>query len=109
MEVGAEVVSPVELPPAGRLLNLEQNVPNPLNPETRIAFNLPRSGFVSLEIVDLRGRVVRTLLAETRSVGRHEVIWDGRDGLGSLSASGVYFYRLRTGDGVISRKLTLVK
>ena len=48
------------------VITLEQNVPNPLNPETTIAFNLPRAEYVTLQIIDLRGRVVRTLVAETR-------------------------------------------
>jgi len=107
--VGSEVVSSVGPVPATRRMHLEQNVPNPLNPETLIAFSLPRPGFFSLEIIDLRGRVVRTLLAESRNEGRHEAVWDGRDGQGNQSSSGVYFYRLTTAEGVVSRKLTLVK
>ena len=88
---------------------LEQNVPNPLNPETIIAFRLPEATFVSLQIVDLRGRLVRTLLAETRSEGRHEARWDGRDDRGSLVASGTYLYRLTTPERVVGKKLMLVK
>ena len=88
---------------------LEQNVPNPLNPETSIAFSLPQSEFVTLQIIDLRGRVVRTLLAETRSEGRNTVTWDGRDERGNFAASGTYLYRLVTPRRVVSRKLMLVK
>jgi hypothetical protein len=107
--VGAEVVSATPTPPAGRQARLEQNVPNPLNPGTRIAFALPRTGFVTLRILDLRGRVVRTVLAENRREGGHEVTWDGRDDRGLPAASGTYLYRLTTPDEVLSRKLTLVR
>ena len=98
---GREVPAPV--------ITLEQNVPNPLNPETTIAFNLPRAEYVTLQIIDLRGRVVRTLVAETRGQGRHEVDWNGRDERGMLAASGTYLYRLTTPERVVSRKLMLVK
>jgi|GEM_PF-1119632 len=88
---------------------LEHNVPNPLNPSTLIAFSLQRADHVSLQILDMRGRVVRTLLAESRSEGRHEVLWDGRDGKGVLVASGTYLYRLKSSDQEISSKLMVVK
>ena len=95
--------------PPSPMVILEQNVPNPLNPDTRITFSLPRAGFVTLQIIDLRGRVVRTLLAETRREGRNTVTWNGRDERGNLAASGTYLYRLITPERVISRKLMLVK
>ncbi len=88
---------------------LEQNVPNPLNPETRIAFSLPRAEAVTLQVFDLRGKVVRTLIDGPRGAGRHEVVWDGTDAHGLHAASGTYVYRLITPGRVVSRKLMLVK
>ncbi|MBE0566975.1 MAG: DUF2341 domain-containing protein [Krumholzibacteria bacterium] len=98
-----------EVPSPAAFAVLEQNVPNPLNPETRIAFSLPHGGPVTLQILDLRGQVVRTLVDGVRSSGRHEVVWNGRDDHGALAASGTYLYRLTTPEQVLGRKLMLVK
>jgi len=107
--VGAEVVSAVGPPPVNHTTRLEQNAPNPLNPATAITFSLPRAQVVTLRIIDLRGRVVRTLVNGERSQGTNTVVWDGRDEQGSLAASGTYMYRLTTAEGMLSRKLMLVK
>ncbi len=111
----AEGTVPVENPgqpgdqtPAARLA-LDQNYPNPFNPQTTIAFSLPRAGAVRLEILDLQGRLVRTLLDGSRGQGSHEVIWNGTTDAGRRAASGTYVYRLTTEDRVLSRSLVLVK
>ncbi|MBK8168084.1 MAG: 5'-nucleotidase C-terminal domain-containing protein [bacterium] len=90
-------------------LRLAQNSPNPFNPSTTIAFSLDRTGPVRLDIFDLQGRLVRSLVDGAREAGEHHVIWDGRDGAGSPAASGTYVYRLQTTMRVISRSMTLVK
>ncbi|MBK8164579.1 MAG: hypothetical protein IPK64_01305 [bacterium] len=102
------VLSPA-LPPAVSGA-LRQNVPNPFNPSTRIAFTLPRDGAASLAVYDLRGRLVRTLLdATTLAAGDHAVTWDGRADDGSAAAAGAYLYELR-GPGVREvRRMTLAK
>jgi hypothetical protein len=84
--------------------------PNPFNPSTELRFTLPRTGRVGLEIVDVRGRRVRTLLDEVRPAGDHAVRWQGRDGAGRPVASGVYQALLRV-DGERRQRLplTLVK
>ena len=84
--------------------------PNPFNPSTTIAFDLPRAMEVSLDIYDLQGRLVRRLLDESPYVtGSHKQVWDGRDGGGQTTASGVYFFRLEAGDQKRVGKLTLLK
>ncbi|MFH1845327.1 MAG: FlgD immunoglobulin-like domain containing protein [bacterium] len=89
---------------------LRQNAPNPFNPMTTIKFEVPAPGAsVRLEIFDLTGQRVRTLLNETRAPGFHEVLWDGQNDAGEQMASGIYFYRLRAGDFVQTAKMTLVK
>lgn len=88
---------------------LEQNIPNPFNPRTRIAFALPRAGHVHLAVYSLDGRLVATLLDEERPAGRHEVTWQGRDGADRPVATGTYFYALRAGDFRQVRKMTLTK
>ena len=88
---------------------LAQNYPNPFNPQTDISFDLPRSGRVKLQVFDLRGRVLRTLVDEHRSAGTHVATWNGRDDRGAETAAGVYFYRLTTGEQSLQKKMTLLK
>lgn len=90
-------------------ITLEQNNPNPFNPTTEIAFALPNAAHVDLAIYNLLGRRVRTLVSGGREAGEHRVIWDGRDAAGLSVASGVYLYRLSTGNIVESRKMILLK
>ncbi|MFO7607810.1 MAG: FlgD immunoglobulin-like domain containing protein, partial [Candidatus Krumholzibacteriia bacterium] len=98
-----------EGPPPPEPLPEDWATPNPLNPATVIAFTLPRDGAVRLQVFDLKGRVVRTLVDGPRTAGRHQVRWDGLDQGGSAAASGTYLYRLVAGGEVSSRKLTLVR
>jgi hypothetical protein len=89
---------------------LHPNTPNPFNPTTRIAFELPHAGIVRLEVFDLAGRRVGTLVGGRRyDAGPHEALWDGRDESGVAVASGVYLYRLRVGDHAITRRMVLLK
>lgn len=89
---------------------LLQNYPNPFNPSTTIGFSVSQSGSVLLDIYDLTGRHVRTLLSGGVAAGQHAVQWDGRDERGSSVGSGVYFYRLRAGANyTASRKMLLMK
>ncbi len=106
--LGGMLVSGVGLPSAPQV-ELEQSVPNPLNPGTTIAFSLRKAGPVRLTVVDLKGRTVRTLVNGTRAAGRHEVHWDGRDDRGGRAASGAYLYCLTTAEEAVARKLVLVK
>lgn len=84
--------------------------PNPFNPRTTLRFELQRAGAVELALFDLAGRRVRTLLmGERLPEGRHAMVWDGRDDAGAEVASGVYRVRLRTGQGLHARAVTLVR
>jgi len=83
---------------------LSQNYPNPFNPSTTISFHLPETGFVSLKIYDLLGNEVKTLINEERHVGEYSVKFDG-----SNLSSGVYFYRLASGNFSETKKLLLLK
>jgi hypothetical protein len=88
---------------------LEQNVPNPFNPTTTIAFSLPAAGPVELIVYDVSGRRVATLLKRDLSAGAASVQWDGRNDHGAWVASGVYFYRLVAGANIETRKMVLLK
>ncbi|MGD9547818.1 MAG: FlgD immunoglobulin-like domain containing protein [Candidatus Krumholzibacteriia bacterium] len=85
-------------------------VPNPFNPTTTVAFELPAQEAVSLHVFDLQGRLVRTLLSgQVVSQGRHEAHWDGRDDSGRQVASGTYFFRLEAGGQVEAKRAVLIK
>jgi hypothetical protein len=84
---------------------LSQNYPNPFNPSTTIRFSLPRAGVVQLQLYDLLGRLVRSLIDnETKPAGEHLIVWDGRNDAGRLVGSGVYFYTLKAGENVLIKK-----
>jgi hypothetical protein len=88
---------------------LLQNAPNPFNPKTTIAFNLPASTDVTLEIYDVAGRRVTTLVNERLGAGEHRVEWNGVASTGERVASGVYFYKLTAGEENVSKKMVLLK
>ena len=83
---------------------LSQNYPNPFNPSTVIRYEIPVNSEVKLEVFNLFGQRVATLVNDHVTAGAHEVIFDG-----SNLASGVYIYRLATGDFMKTQKLTLIK
>ena len=88
---------------------LLQNYPNPANPTTRITFTLPQKAHVTLEIYNLLGQRVRTLVEGAREAGSYSIVWDGRDERGRVVSSGVYFYRLRAGELVRASKMLLLR
>ena len=89
---------------------LLQNFPNPFNPETTIGYELAESADVTLQIYNVVGQVVRTLMAaEPQSVGRYQVRWDGIDDRGTPVSSGIYFYQISAGKFQDVRKLMLLK
>ena len=88
---------------------LGQNYPNPFNPSTTIGFTLPTAAVVRLEVFNMLGQRVVTLINEERVAGEYQEIWDGRDEHGETVGSGVYLYRLVTPDFENSRKMILLK
>lgn len=83
---------------------LEQNYPNPFNPTTTIRYGLPEAGEVSLQVFDMTGRRVATLVNDSKTAGWHTVTFDA-----SNLASGIYIYRIQSGKFINTRKLILVK
>jgi hypothetical protein len=88
---------------------LDQNVPNPFNASTAITFNIPRPSNVQLDIINVLGENVTTLIKGAMSRGEQKVVWDGRDRFGALQPSGVYFYRMSSGSYVEIKKMILLK
>ena len=84
--------------------SLQQNYPNPFNPSTTIAFALPQSGIATLKVYNILGQEVATLLSGFQKSGSHQVLFDGTN-----LSSGVYFYKLQSGNFVQSKKMVLLK
>jgi len=90
--------------------SLQQNFPNPFNPETMISFDLSGDQVVNLTIYDMAGQVVRKLVdAQPMTVGSYKQMWDGRNDSGAKVGSGIYFYQLRAGDFIAKKKMTLLQ
>jgi len=89
--------------------SLLQNYPNPFNPTTIVQFKIPQPAKVSLTIYNILGQLVRILVDEEKPTGIYQSVWDGKDAEGKDVASGIYFYRLQTGEYDEVRKMTLVK
>lgn len=83
--------------------------PNPFNPNTTIAFDLPKAEKVEIAVFNLKGQKVRTLLNDNKSAGKHQVNWDGKDDSGHPLSSGIYFLKLNAGQETNTKKLILQK
>lgn len=88
---------------------LQQNYPNPFNPSTQIEYNLNEGGEVTLEVYNLVGQKVETLVNTRQSAGNYQVEWRGTDANGNAVASGVYLYRLRQGSEIATRKMIFLR
>lgn len=88
---------------------LERNFPNPFNPVTNIRFTVLNPGFVELAVFDVLGRKVRSMLAQEFAANSYRAIWDGRDDAGLRMPSGLYFYRMTSGNQQETRKMLLVR
>ncbi|UCE19308.1 MAG: T9SS type A sorting domain-containing protein [Gemmatimonadota bacterium] len=88
---------------------LEQNYPNPFNSETRIRYQLPESGHVVLSVYNVMGQEIRRLVDGIQDTGVYIIVWDGHDSSGVMSPSGVYIYRMETGNFVSTKKMLQVK
>ncbi len=93
----AQISSPNEL-------FLQQNYPNPFNPNTTILFGISSKLFISLKVFDVLGREIATLVSKELSIGNHEVQWNAAN-----IPSGMYFYRLQSGNRSETKKLVLLK
>lgn len=88
---------------------LRPNYPNPFNPSTTINYELAENENINLEIYDILGNHVRTLVKRHQQAGSYSIKWDGRDELSQIVASGVYVYRIRAGNFTQSRKMLFLQ
>lgn len=106
-EVLVYVDAPYSAVPA--VTELQSNYPNPFNPATRINFSLKEGGNVNIEVYNVKGQKVKTLLNQYMEASRHELIWNGTDDNNNPVASGIYFYRMETKDYTKTRKMMMLK
>ncbi len=96
-----------EIQPEG--YNLFQNYPNPFNPSTMISYYIPKTGLVKLQVFDVNGKQVRTLVNNSQSSGRYNVNFNGTDDNGINIPSGIYFYTLSSENFSETRKMLMIK
>ncbi|MFQ6103329.1 MAG: T9SS type A sorting domain-containing protein [Candidatus Glassbacteria bacterium] len=92
---------------------LSQNFPNPFNPRTLIKYDVPKKAgsdvLVKIDVYNIHGQLVKTLVNDVKEPGSYSVQWDGRNDRGLLVSSGIYFYRIRSGEFTSTRKMVLLK
>jgi hypothetical protein len=105
-DVGEIISGEKVLPEA---FSLDQNYPNPFNPNTMIRFSLPQDCWVKLEVYNLLGQKVKTLVDQMLKAGTREVVWDGKNQAGAEVSSGIYFYKIQSKEFTDIKKMVLVK
>jgi len=110
-------LSPVEVTAVGnektealpKAFDLSQNYPNPFNPTTTIQYALPTASQVRLDIINVQGKVVKTLVNKHQAASSYKVVWDGTDFRGNQVTSGLYFYKLQASDFTQVRRMVFMK
>ena len=92
-----------------QVYSLAQNYPNPFNPTTTINYTIPKEGNVKIEVYDITGKLVTTLVNSSMSSGKYSVTWDGRNSSGQNVGSGIYLYRIQASDFVAVKKMVMLK
>lgn len=108
-EIVIDYVSENDLTITPTITKLNNNYPNPFNPETTISFSLAEASNVQIEIFDARGRKVKTLINKEFNHGNHAITWNAKDDNGRELSSGMYFYRMKTNTKIETRKMLLIK
>ena len=108
-DLTAELEGLESRPEMPTVFRLAQNVPNPFNPKTTVAYEVPQESAVSIRVYDVTGRLVTTLVDGTVEPGRYSVEWDGTAGNGESVGSGVYFCVMETPVYSSTQKMTLLK
>lgn len=88
---------------------LDGNYPNPFNGSTKITYSIAKPGHVRVQIFNIHGQLVKTVVDQYKLPGKHAFEWNGTNQKGAAVASGSYFYRLTTGDYSQTRRMILVK
>ena len=86
-----------------------QNYPNPFNPSTTIQYEIADAGKIEINIYDLNGRLIKSIVNKYQQAGSYHVVWDGMNKSGNKVSSGVYVYTVKYGNTVSSKKMILLK
>jgi hypothetical protein len=105
----SQALGAVEVAAIPTAFALELNYPNPFNPSTTIRYQIPTDANVNLDIYNLQGQKIRSLIAKEQKAGYYNVVWDGRNEAGQTVSSGVYLYRVQAGSFVASHKMLMIK
>ena len=109
IEINVSALFADDGPTVPSVFALRPAVPNPFNPVTEIRFNVPRSGGVQLNIYDLLGHPVKSLVNDSKGPGTYSVTWEAKDNNGHQVSAGMYLFQLRSGTYVQTRKMVLLK
>jgi len=101
-EDGESILTPTEF-------SISQNYPNPFNPVTKIQFQLPAAGVVTVNIYDINGRLVKELFSGEKEAGRYTLGWNAKGLNGMQVASGVYFYSVQFNNTLLTKKMIYLK
>ena len=101
-----QIMKKSELPVQMKIIG---NYPNPFNPETTIEFSIPESGHVTIDVYNVAGQKVRSLLSQNMPAGTNNLVWDGKNDLGSSVSTGVYFFRMQMGKTVLNHRMMLLR
>ena len=93
----------------GLITKLHSNYPNPFNPTTNIAYSVKEAGNVTLQVYNIKGQLVKTLVDDVKETGKHTTIWAGTDNSNKSVSSGVYFYKMKSGNYTSTKKMILMK
>mgnify|MGYP001476556554 CR=1 FL=1 len=88
---------------------IHQNYPNPFNPVTTLRYDLPEQAFVNIQIYDMLGRKVRTIVNEQQNPGYKSILWNAKDDYGTAVSAGLYIYQVHAGNFIQTKKMILVK
>jgi len=88
---------------------LGQNYPNPFNPTTSIAYNMLEEGNISIEVFNIKGQKVKTLINEHMTIGDYTIVWEGTNDNNQKVSSGIYFYKMKSGNYSSTKKMILMK
>ena len=105
--ISTEDIDNPEIPVA--VTALGNNYPNPFNPETTIAYSVKETGPVTIEVYNLKGQLVKTLIKGRQEPGNHTIVWDGKDNNGHSVSSGVYYYKMQAGTYSSTKKMIMMK
>ena len=91
------------------VFSLHQNYPNPFNPVTKLRYDLPENGLVTIIIYDMLGREVKTIINQTQDAGYKSVIWNATNDYGKPVSAGIYLYQIQAGEYISTKKMVLLK